>query len=310
MKRAPHSTVPWTGLAFHTFKQGDIEQALSCANRAVSLNPDQHVAHNTIGLALLHFDDLVGAEQAFQRAVSLSPDEVPYWSNLAVALRGQGRLEEARRILEEEALARDPTSGAAHLGLGLVHLAAIRPGLAVEPLRQAVYYQPQRSEPWEFLVIALVAAGQGSEAIEIMAQSPFASSESWFYLGNSLLDTGQAAEALRAYDHALTGWDAAAVHLQRGLAFALLDDWDKAESGLREGLVLAPVDGRLHNGLGIVLRERGDLGEALAAFQEAWRLTPDLAEVAGNLARTYEALGYDNEASEWRATADQLAAQE
>ena len=178
----------------------------------------------------------------------------------------------------------------------------------MEPFRRAVRYQPQSGETWERLVGALAAAGQGAEAVEVMARSPFASPQAWFQLGNALLESGQAAEALPAYDRALAGADLAAVHLQRSLAFRQLGDLERAEESLRVGLALAPDDGRLHNNLGMVLRERRDPEGARAAFETAWRLLPGSALVAGNLAQTYRELGRADEAAEWQARAEQLAA--
>jgi tetratricopeptide (TPR) repeat protein len=308
-QRAPQSDLPWVNLAVQAGNRGEGELALDYANHALALNPDNATAHDTAGLALFLLGDYAGAEQAFRNGLALEPDNAHLWSNLAGAVREQGRLEEASHILIDEALARDTTLWTAHLGLGLCHLAGGRPDLAVEPFRQAVHYQPQTTETWVNLIRALVGSGQGAEALETMARSPFDSPEGWFHLGNDLLASGQAAEALRAYDPALAGSNPAAVHLQQGLAFVQLGDLDAAEATLRAGLALAPEDGHLHNNLGMVLRDRGDLDKALGAFETAWHLLPDSAVVASNLAQTYQALGRTNEAAQWQAIAEQLAVQ-
>ena len=306
-QRAPRSDLPWVNLAVQADNRGEGEQALGYANRALAFNPDNATAHDTAGLGFFLLKDYAGAEQAFRNGLALETDDAHLWSNLAGAVREQGRLEEASHILIDEALTRDPTLWTAHLGLGLCHLAAGRPDLAVEPFRQAVHYQPQTAETWNNLIQALVGSGQGDEALETMARSPFNSPEGWFHLGNDLLASGQAAEALRAYDSALVGSNPAAVHLQRSMAFVQLGELDAAEAALRVGLALAPDDGRLHNNLGMVLREQGDLDRALAAFETAWRLLPDSAVVAANLAQTYQALGQADEAAQWQTLADQLA---
>jgi tetratricopeptide (TPR) repeat protein len=306
-ERAPQSDLPWANLAVQAGNRGEAELAIDYANRALTLNPDNANAHDTAGLALFLLGDYAGAEGAFRHALALEPDEAHVWSNLAAAVREQGRLDEALRLLIDEALARDPTLWTAHLGMGLVYLAGGRPDLAVEPLRQAVYYQPRNPEPWQHLVRALVAAGRGAEALETVARSPFASPATWFDLGNDLLAAGQAVEALQAYDRALAGTDPAPVHLQRGLAFVQLGDLERAQAALRAGLAVAPDDGQLLNNLGMVLRDQGDLDAALAAFQAAWQLLPDSVLVANNLAQTYQALGRADEAAQWQAVADQVS---
>jgi Tfp pilus assembly protein PilF/heme exporter protein D len=305
-QRAPRSDLPWVNLAVQAGNRGQAEQALEYANRALTHNPSNASAHDTAGLALFRLGDYAGAERAFRNGLALEPEDAHLWSNLAGAMREQGRLEEASHVLIDQALARDPTLWTAHLGLGLCHLTAGRPDLALEPFRQAVYYQSQASETWARLIGALVATGQGAETIEVMTRSPFASPEAWLHLGNDLLASGQTPAALQAYDRALTGADPAAVHLQRSLAFMQLGDLERAEAALRVGLTLAPDDGRLHNNLGMILREQENPDGALAAFETAWRLLPDSALVARNLAQTHQTLGHANEASQWQALADQL----
>jgi tetratricopeptide (TPR) repeat protein len=228
------------------------------------------------------------AEVAFRTALALEPDDAHLWSNLAGAVREQGRVEEAAQLLTEEALARDPTLWSAHLGLGLCYRYAGQPDRAIAPLRAAARYQPQHPDPWRHLVAALAAAGQGEEALATLARAPFAAPAAWFDLGNALLAADQPAEALVAYGRALEGVapaDAASVHLQRGMAYVALGDLAEAEAALRAGLALAPQDGRLHNNLGMVLRDLGDRAGARAAFERARHLLPDSDMVAANLAQ-------------------------
>jgi tetratricopeptide (TPR) repeat protein len=306
-QRAPRSDLPWVNLAVQAGNRGQADQALEYVNRALALNPGNASAHDAAGLALFLLGDYAGAEQAFRNGLALEPDNAHLWSNLAGAIREQGRPEEASQILIDQALARDPTLWTAYLGLGLCHLATDRPDLALAPLRQAVSYQPRSGETWQRLIDALVATGQGAEAVEVMARSPLASPEAWSGLGHHLLANGQPAEALQAYERALAGADPAPIHLQRSLAFVQLGNLEQAEATLRLGLALAPDDGRLHNNLGMVLRDRGDAAGALAAFETAWRLLPDSALVAGNLAQTHQALGNAGQAARWQTLAGQLA---
>jgi tetratricopeptide (TPR) repeat protein len=306
-QRAPRSDLPWVNLAVQAGNRGQADQALEYANRALILNPDNASAHDAAGLALFLLGDHAGAERAFRNGLALDPDNAHLWSNLAGAIREQGRPEEASQLLLDQALARDPTLWTAYLGLGLCHLATDRPDLALAPLRQAVSYQPQAGETWERLIGALVATGQGAEAVEVMARSPLASPQAWSGLGHHLLANDQPAEALQAYERALAGADPAPIHLQRSLAFVQLGNLEQAEATLRLGLALAPDDGRLHNNLGMVLRDRGDAAGALAALEMAWRLLPDSALVAGNLAQAHQALGNAGQAARWQTLAEQIS---
>lgn len=136
LRRAPRSYTLYTNLALVAVEQGNPTLGLALAEQALQRDPNEDDARNHRGLALFHLGEYAEAEAAFARAVELAPENGLYWSNLAGALREQGRLEEAERLLLDEALPRRPSLWVTHFNLGLVYLKADRPDLAVEALLQ------------------------------------------------------------------------------------------------------------------------------------------------------------------------------
>ena len=60
------------GLAFK--EQGKLDEAIEAFNKTISLKPDDAEVYNNMGIALKHQGKLDEAIEAFKKAVSLKPD--------------------------------------------------------------------------------------------------------------------------------------------------------------------------------------------------------------------------------------------
>lgn len=259
LRRAPLSATPYTNLALEAVDQGDSSRALALAERALQLDPRSANAHDQRGLALFHLGRFKEAELAFAQAVALEADHGLYWSNLAGALREQGRLAEAERLLLEEALRLDPLLGTAHFNLGLVYLSADRPDLANSALRRAIDLLP----PARALEVQSFLAQTGDPA-------------RWLRLGDLLLSLEDPQGALDAYDQAeQLGSRALDLAVGRSAARIELGELDQAEALLQAAMMSAPEDPRLHNNLGLIAHARGDLQAAREHFERAIELAPE-----------------------------------
>jgi Flp pilus assembly protein TadD len=78
--------------------------------------------------------------------------------------------------------------------------------------------------------------------------------------------------------------DAAAAHLDLGIAYARTDDLDHAEASLRKVLELSPGHPAAFNELGMVQRRRGQFAEARASYEAALAKFPDFHYAHRNLA--------------------------
>jgi Flp pilus assembly protein TadD len=258
-RRAPHSPIPPTNLALEYMNQGNYLAGLETAQHALDLAPTHGDAWNNAGLALTHLERYAEAQDAFERAIDLEPQSALFWNNLAAALREQGQLQEAERIMLDQALRLDPTLPVAHLNLGILYLRADRPDLAAGHLQEA---------------LRLLAPAQVAQAQDFLAQAE--EPERWLRLGDLRLAHGDPEGALRAFEQAgALGAHPADVAAGQSAALIELNAWPQAEAVLQDALRQAPDDARLYNNLGVIVREQGDLGAAREYFNRAATLAPE-----------------------------------
>lgn len=269
---APYSYLPWINLSKALSDSGDPVNGLSTAERAIELNPYAGNAWNQLGLAHFLLGQLPEAEQAFNKALELEPQNLLYLNNLAGVLRDQGRLQEAASILIEGVLSRGNLP-VAHLNLGMVYLLADRPDLAAEQLQ---------------IAIQLLPPDQADDAQTLLQQTN--DPARWLGLGNILLQNNDFEGSLRAFEQA-ERLGAPIVEARLGGAMALigLGQLDAAQNLLETILELASSDARLYYALGLIARERGDEELAIQSFSRAVELAPEweapaqaLAELTAN----------------------------
>jgi tetratricopeptide (TPR) repeat protein len=102
------------------FRKGDCARALTYLSEAVRLFRDYADAHNAIGNCQVRLQEPSLAEQAFRRAIELTPSVYPAL-NLADLYIKQARLDEADAVLTR-AVRRNPTQGDAYYGLALLRV--------------------------------------------------------------------------------------------------------------------------------------------------------------------------------------------
>jgi len=77
---------------------------------------------------------------------------------------------------------------------------------------------------------------------------------------------------------------ATAAHIDLGIAYGLVRDWEKAEASLERALELDPRHPVAYNELGIVYRRTGRFREARASYEKALALHPEFHFAHRNLA--------------------------
>lgn len=94
---------------------------------------------------------------------------------------------------------------------------------------------------------------------------------------------------------------------ERGLSFVEEGNYDEAEAAFREALAADLNFAAAHNNLGLVLLQKGRFYEAAREFSYAKKLRPMAREPVINLARLYEAIGWQSVAEKEYQKADSIA---
>ncbi len=216
--------------------------------------PENPVAHNNLGYALLGRGDAAAAETQCREALRLNPAYAKAHANLADILVREGRASEA---LQEygRALQLVPNDAETRNNIALALAAAGRTDEAIAHYREAIRLKPYLPEVHNNLGLAFEGTGRVSEAIAeyrsaLELRPDYAEAE--YNWGNTLADAGQLAGALE--------------HLDRAL-------------------LLRPGFSGAQNNRGIALARLGRYSEARAAFEAALSLRPDDAAARSNLAR-------------------------
>jgi len=262
-----------------TYNQvGHWRNTISLFEYVLTVSPENAVAHNNLGIALLTradaaeapSGDLAQAEEHLRNAVRLAPAYVDAYNNLGVTLQRQGK--EGAGELFEKALALDPNDPDALQNAARAQLQIGAIDDAVAKFRRASELVPEDADAHYNLAIALTQQGQVEEGVaEFRKTVELKPDDAVFRAGlaNGLLRINRVPAA--------------------------------AEQAL-EGVKLDPENADAHYNLGVALYTMGRKEDAIEELQQAVELEPDfldahlnLAGVLANENRTEEAMHHFKE---------------
>jgi tetratricopeptide (TPR) repeat protein len=260
MEPAPGLSVePGTGVAWKI--RGDAlaeesrwQEAVSCYERALALQPAFPEAHNNLGNALVRLGRLAEALLCYRRVLQLAPNVAETHSNLSKVLLELHR--------NDEALA----SG-----------------------RDAVKLNPRLAEAHANLGNALFDADQVSEAVDSY-HSALAINPAFPEVHNSL---GNAERSLRNFDRAMAHYRRALelmpayaeVHNNLGVTLRLSGQTAQAEASCRRALELEPALMAARAALGEMAADRGEFERAEQLLRSVVAQAPDNVEAWIGLGR-------------------------
>ncbi len=276
---------------------------------ALAIRPAAAV-YNNLGGVLRAQKDLVGATDAYRKALALDPQCVYPWANLAVVLHEQKQLPAALKAARK-AVALDPQYANAWGSLGSILREQGQLPEAIDALKKAVALDPKYAYAWEHLGRALHGHKDLPAAIAVYRKALALESTTWNWhnLGTALREAKDLPGALKAHTraaeldpkaaypwhgigmvhHDRKDWPAAIRAYRKALALdpnstatwhdfgvTLYDskDWPAAADALRRALHIDPRYAKAWAGLGIVHHARGDFSAALEAYQKAVDLDP------------------------------------
>jgi lipoprotein NlpI len=146
--------IPYYNLGAGLNSQGRPDEAISCYQKALEINPDFAEAHNNLGTTFNsqgRFEEAIGC---FQKALAINPNFAEAHNNLGTALYLKGRLDEAVHEFQE-VLRLKPDRAETHCNLGYVLGKQGRLDEAVNEFQEALRLKPDYANASNNLIITL-----------------------------------------------------------------------------------------------------------------------------------------------------------
>ncbi|MBF0358330.1 MAG: FkbM family methyltransferase [Magnetococcales bacterium] len=275
------------GLAFH--QSGQFDAAIKCYKKSLESNPDEVVAMNNLGSALLSLGELGEAIEYYQRAVAIKPGYVEALGNLGAALKDQGKLDSSVEYLQK-AIAIKPEFVEALGNLGSVLQIQGKLDKAIDCFQKAVAIKPERAEALTNLGVALKEQGRLEKALDCYQKAIDIDAsyiEAHANLGVALQEQGKLDLAVESYKKVLViNPNHSEARYNLGLALQKLGNLDGAIASLEKVISLRPDFAKAYNALGVSLKNQGRLGEAITRLEKAISINPDYADAFNTLGNT------------------------
>jgi len=263
------------------YQTGRYDVAAEWIGRAIRLNGNNASWFSNLALALERQGRLEEALASHNRALELKPDYVEAINNRGNVLRALGRTEEAMASYDA-ALALDPDFVDALNNRGNLLQIARRLDEALACYDRALQLTPDYADAFIGRGRALKELGRTGDALARGDAAVSFNPNLATVLNNrgmTLKDIGRLDEALASFDQALVlnpGFVEA--HNNRGVILAALNINDEALSSYDRALALSPDRAPALNNRGNLLQALGRIDEALADYEKALALDPDYAD--------------------------------
>ncbi len=263
---------------------------------ALEVTQENFLAHNNLGHYYNERGRPADALPQLQAAVRIRPRYPEARTNLGRSLFLLGRLDEAQAEFER-ARALRPEDPVVLNNLGFTHLQQGEIAEAERWYRLGLLHAPDWAELHQRLAVILLMEDRADEAQAHFARAAELEPSNHLYREHRMGATGQdprAATALREH--------VAARHREVALALFRKGRVVEARDQYSRAVAQNPADVESLNDLGYTLFLEGRLDEAIARYEAALRLRPDLELARGNLAtarqrRLAAAAGLDQPAS-------------
>ena len=209
---------------------------------------------------------------------------------LGFVLKAQGRMDEARQVLERAVLVAAGDADGHYLLASILETTGPR-DLEISHLQKAVELRPNFELARRQLIVALVKADRRAQATEFCEQSIAAipnSAELYFYRGNLHLQSDDKATAIASYQRALT-LNPQLIAAQQSLSRLSLEtgQLEQAEASYRREIELTPEHFGPYHMLAVVLNKTARHAEAVDSFKRAIVLNPNSSASYASLGNAY-----------------------
>ncbi len=234
---------------------------------------------------------------------------LPFYNTIirAIKLHYEGKSEQAARMIRK-VITECPDVDIAYSKLAEIYKDQGRLGDCLIVLRQGLDKFPSSYEILSSFVNALLDARRYQQVIDVMSQSDHRmlnyDPEIWNYLGIAYMYSEELDKALESFDKALSiDPEYSSIDLNLGNTYLLMFLRDNKEETLvkcidhlEKAIARDPNSAMAHNSLGAALKKSGRLKDAVAVWEKALELNPDLNMALYNLGKAYYDLGDKSQA--------------
>ena len=229
------------------------------------------------GVTLHQAGDIIGAIDAYDQALKLTPWRLDARSNLGAALVRLGRFEEAVEHYRV-ALETDPGQVGIRFNLGL---ALYKTGLAeaaAAEFQQVLERDPSQRPALLLLADCQLQLGNDARVVELLSPLEPQLGDDRLYaylLGHALLRRDEVQRGQAVIDRLFRGGESAEGHLLLGVQHMGRTDSREAVPELQRAAELNPALPTVHSLLGVALMNAGDRPAAMAAFRRELKTNPN-----------------------------------
>jgi tetratricopeptide (TPR) repeat protein len=266
---------------------GQLMRGAELIERATRIRPLVAAAHGNLANALNGLGRHEDALASCDRAIALTPDYAEAHGNRGLALYQLGRVAEALASYARVA-ALKPDQAKAHYNQAVMLRELARLDEAVASFDRAIALDPNAAEAHGGRGVALRELGRAEEALASCARAVALrpdDAEAHYNQAIALRELGRSEEALAGYDRAIAlKPDYAEAHSNRGNALCELRRYGEALISYERAIALKPDYAEAYRNRGVLLMDFRRLADAGADFDRAIALKPDYAEARYNRA--------------------------
>ena len=281
LSKNPQSHIAHIGLGLALVKQDKITEGIMHYYGALRIEPLNLEAHINLGAALVIQGKIDEAIKHYNAALRMNPglDKAHY--GLAHALTKLGKTDEAIKHYSE-VLRIKPDIPVVHTRLGIAFSGQNRMENAVRHFSEALRLNPKSVEAHNNLGLALTKQGRIAEAIkcfnDALKINPYCF-DAHHNLGLALANQGKMNAAIKHFSKALQ-INPNQANAQVNLGVALINQ-NKTEEAIKhffDALKIEPKNAYAHYNIGVALASLGRVEEAVGHLSEAIKINPEYAE--------------------------------
>jgi tetratricopeptide (TPR) repeat protein len=292
-------------LALVHYRSGNLEEAEKALKQALELQENNSIAINLLGIMYYQNRNYDLSIQYMKKSVSLNPNNGQAYYILGHCLQEKGDADEAI-ICYQKSLSINPDFADAHYNLGTVFQDRKEYDSAISCYRKAVHFNPRDIDAIYNIGLSFEGKGEFEEAInsyqEALQLNPNIR-EAYARMGFCLQQIEQfdAVSFFKKVNQ--LNPNNPVVLNSLGLALRERGQLDEAIDCYRKALDISANDANAYYNLGVAVTENGQLDEAVDCYRKALQISPDFAYVHWNLSLVLLLLGNFEEGwkeYEWR----------